>query len=284
MTSRREFLQAGSLAATLCAPARPAQLRTIGVQLYTVRTVLPEKPAETLRAIDAIGYREAEATFAGLDRIWPALKATGLNPVSIHLDSALVTKGAGDEIARTMDQLKQKGFSYAVYPYLPPAERGGLEAVKTLAGKLNRAGEKARSAGLAFCYHNHAFEFEPIQGTMPFQVLLDNTDPKLVGIEMDAFWVSVAGHDPVEMLAKLAGRVPLMHVKDKASGTPVRYNETVPRTTFKEAGNGVIDWPKVLRAAAAAGVAHYIVEQDQTPGDPVDSLRQSFAYLSKLNY
>src|SRR6266567_3726591 len=115
MSSRREFLQAGSLALTLGASARSAQLKAIGLQLYTVRTILPEKPAETLRAIDAIGYREAEATFAGLDKIWPALQATHLKPVSIHLDSTLVTKGKEDDIARTMEQLKQKGFSYAVF-------------------------------------------------------------------------------------------------------------------------------------------------------------------------
>jgi sugar phosphate isomerase/epimerase len=284
MSSRREFLQAGSLAAALATCARSTQLKTIGVQLYTVRTVLPEKPAETLRAIDSIGYREAEATFAGLDKIWAALEATHLKPVSIHLDSALVTKGSDDEIARTMEQMKEKGFSYAVMPYLPPAERGGLDAIKILAHNLNRSAQKAHAAGLAFCYHNHAFEFEPMGGTLPFDVLLENTDKKLVGIEMDAFWVSVAGHDPVEMLGKLKGRVPLMHVKDKASGTPVMYKESVPKTAFKEAGNGVLDWPKVLRAAASAGVAHYIVEQDQTPGDPVDSLRQSFQYLSKLNF
>jgi sugar phosphate isomerase/epimerase len=284
MLSRREFLEAGSLAATLCATTRGAQLRTIGLQLYTVRTVLPEKPAETLRAIDAIGYREAEATFAGLDRIWPALQATHLKPVSMHLDSALVTKGTDDDIARTMEQLKQKGFSYAVYPYLPPAERGGLDAIKTLAAKLNAAGDKARAAGLTFCYHNHAFEFQPTGGITPFQVLMDSTDANLVALEMDVFWVSVAGLDPSEMLGKMAGRVPLLHVKDKASGTPVMYNESVPRTAFKEAGNGVIDWRKVLQAASSAGVAHYFVEQDQTPGDPVESLRQSFAYLSRLNF
>jgi sugar phosphate isomerase/epimerase len=237
-----------------------------------------------LKAIDAIGYREAEATFAGLDNIWPALTATHLKPVSIHLDSALVTKGSEDDIARTMDGLKKKGFSYAVYPYLPPAERGGLDAIKKLAEKLNVAGDKARGAGLSLCYHNHAFEFEPFGGVTGFQVLMDSTDANLVGLEMDVFWVSVAGHDPVEMLGKLAGRVPLLHVKDKEKDTPVMFKESVPRTAFKEAGNGVIDWPKVLKAADAAGVKHYFVEQDQTPGDPIDSLKQSFAYLSKLNF
>ena len=284
MTSRREFLQTTSLAMALGATGRTAQLKTLGVQLYTVRTLLPQKAQETLNAIRAIGYQEVEATYALLDGIWPALQASGLKPVSIHLDSKAVTQGNPDELGPIFDKLKKRGFQYAVFPYLPEPERGGVEVIKKIAEKLNRAGEKCRAAGMSFCYHNHAFEFATENGATLFQVMLDNTDPKLVGIEMDAFWVSVAGGDPAAMIQKLAGRVPLLHLKDKAEGTPVMYKESVPRTTFKEVGNGVVDWPKVLRAAAAAKVAHYFVEQDQTPGDPVESLRQSFGYLSKLTY
>ena len=284
MTSRREFLQATSLAAALGAAGNAAQLKTLGVQLYTVRTVLPQKPEETLKAIRAIGYREAEATYAGLDDLWPKLQASGLKPVSIHLDSKSVTQGNPDDLSRIFDQLKKRGFTYAVFPYLPEPERGGVDVIKAFAEKLNQAGEKCRAAGMTFCYHNHAFEFATEQGKTLFQVMLDNTDQKLVAFEADLFWVSVAGGDPVEFLQKLSGRVPLVHLKDKAAGTEVMYKESVPKTAFKEVGSGVLDWPKVLRAAAAAKVAHYIVEQDQTPGDPVDSLRQSFGYLSKLKY
>ncbi len=284
MISRRGFLQAGSLAATLAAGGRAKQLKTVGVQLYTVRGVLPQKPEETLRAIEAIGYREVEATQAGLDGIWQALKSTKLKPVSVHVDSKIVTQGSDDEFGRVVDDFKKRGFSYAVFPYLPPAERGGLDVIKKLAEKLNHAAARCHTAGLKFAYHNHAFEFEPMGGSTPFQTLLDNTDPKLVGIEMDAFWVSVAGHDPVETLGKLKGRVPLMHLKDKAADTANRFNEGVARTAFKEVGNGTIAWAKVLKAAEAAGVEHYFVEQDQTPADPVESLRQSFAYVSRLNY
>ncbi len=284
MLSRRSFLQAGSLAAALCARGQARRLQAIGVQLYTVRTVLPQKPAETLRAIEAIGYREAEATFATLDAIWPSLKATSLEPVSVHLDSSAVTLGPPDQLTRIVDQVKQRGFRFAVFPYLPPAERGGLDVIKRFAAKLNAAGEKCRAAGLNFCYHNHAFEFQPMNGTMPFEVLLEETDPKLVGIELDCFWVSVAGHDPVEIISHHGSRISLLHLKDKPKDTPVRYNESVPRTTFKEVGNGVIDWPKVLQAADSAGVQHYFVEQDQTPGDPLVSLKESYAYLSKLDY
>lgn len=284
MTSRREFLQAASLAAALSASGRAAQLKTIGVQLYTVRTVMPQKAQETLSAIRAIGYQEVEATYAGIDALWPALQASGLKPVSMHLDSKLVTQGKPEDLPPILDHLKKLGFQYAVFPYLPEPERGGVEVMKTIAGKLNRTGEMCRAAGLKFCYHNHAFEFATEQGAMLFQVMLDNTDKNLVGIELDLFWVSVAGLDPAEMLQKLSGRVPLVHLKDKAEGTAVMYKESVPRTTFKEVGSGVLDWPKVIRAAATAKVEHYFVEQDQTPGDPVESLRKSFDFVSKLTY
>ncbi len=283
MPSRRSFLQAGAAAAL--AGVLPAKtLRAVGVQLYTVRGVLPEKPAETLRAIDAIGYREIEGTQGLLDKIVPALQGTSLKPVSMHLDSTAVTKGPEDDLARVLDKVKQAGFTFAVMPYLPPNERGGLDVIKKLADTLNRAARRCQSAGLRFSYHNHAFEFEPMGGSTPLETLMGNTDAKLVTLEMDLFWVSVAGQDPSAMLAKYKGRTPLVHLKDKAKDTPDRFNEGVPRTAFKEVGNGTLDWPKILKAADAAGVEHYFVEQDQTPADPVESLRQSFAFVSKVNY
>jgi sugar phosphate isomerase/epimerase len=283
MFSRRSFLQAGAGAA-LAVSARAKTLSAVGVQLYTVRTVLPEKPAETLRAIDAIGYREIEGTQGLLDKILPALQGTKLKPVSMHLDSKVVTLGTDDDLARVLERVKKAGFRYAVMPYLPPNERGGLDVIKKLADKLNRAGEKCRAAGLRLCYHNHAFEFEPMGGSTPLQTLLENTDAKSLALELDLFWVSVAGQDPAATLARYKGRVPLVHLKDRAKDTPDRFNEAVERTAFKEVGNGTLDWPKVLKAAEAAGVEHYFVEQDQTPGDPIESLRQSFAFVSKLSF
>lgn len=283
MLSRRRFLQAGA-AASLASAVPAKTLSSIGVQLYTVRNVLPEKPTETLRALDAIGYREIEATQGLLEKTLPALKGTRLKPVSIHVDSKVVTQGSEDDLARALDSFKTGGFQFAVMPYLPPNERGGLDVIKKLAERLNRAGEKCRAAGMRLCYHNHAFEFEPMGGSTPMQTLMENSDPKLLAIEMDLFWVSVAGQDPVATLERYKGRVPVAHLKDKEKDTADRFNESVPRTAFKEVGAGMMDWPKILKACQDAGVAHYFVEQDQTPGDPVDSLRQSFAFVSKLNY
>lgn len=284
MVTRRTVLQAGSLAAGFARLGSANQLSRIGVQLYTVRGVLPKHPLETLKAIEEIGYKEIETGGVPLEEIWPALQKTSLQGVSAHLDSKLVTQGPEGELERTLAGLRQKGFTFAVFPYLPPDERGGVQAIRKLAGSLNRAAEKARAAGLRFCYHNHAFEFEPVDGQPLFHTLVHETDSKLVGFEVDCFWVSVAGHDPVEVITSLSGRVPLLHLKDKAAGTPVRYNESVPKETFQEVGHGVIDWPAVLKAAAGAGVEHYFVEQDQTPGDPVASLRQSYRYLSNLKF
>jgi sugar phosphate isomerase/epimerase len=201
----------------------------------------------------------------------------------MHLDNRLAMKGR-EEISRVIDQLKGYGFQYAVHPFVQQEDRGGPDAIKVLADKLNALGEICHAAGIQCAYHNHAFESAPAGDRTLFQMLIDNTDKKLVGFEVDCFWISVAGGDPAGFIRKLSGRVPLVHLKDKEQGTAQRFNESVPRTAFKEVGNGVLDWPAILRAAAAAGAQHYFVEQDQTPGDPIESLRQSYSYLSKLSF
>ena len=286
--SRRSFLKtAGAIpagGALLHAAGEEHSLKTIGVQLYTVRSVLPQEPAETLKELDQIGYREAECIHDTLDKIWTSLKETRLKPVSMHLETSLFAPDKAAELNAVIADSKRRGFQYLVYPYVAPKERGGLDVMRNLARTLNSAGEKCRDAGLRLCYHNHAFEFQPMEGSTPFQVLMQETKKDLVGLEMDVFWVSVGGHDPVEMLRQHSGRVPLVHLKDKAAGMPVQYTESVPKTAFKEVGSGTLDIPAILRAASAAGVQHYFVEQDQTTGDPLVSLRKSYEYLHSLKF
>ena len=281
--SRRDLL--GAAAVSL--PLRhlwAASLTNIGVELYTVRNIVEKEPGATLNAIDEIGYREAEATAANLDKIWAELERTRLKPVSVHIDNALFQTQNRDKLASAIADAKAKKFSYVVYPYVPPARRHGADTFKELADSLNRAGSECNKAGLKLCYHNHAFEYQQFGSKSGLEIMMDAADRNLVGLELDVFWASVGGHDPVELLQKYSGRVDLMHIKDKAEGTPVQYNETVPKTAFKEAGKGVLDWPKILKAARDAGVRHYFVEQDQTPGNPVDSLRVSFEYLRALKF
>ena len=276
-----------SLLALLGAAAVPSFARTlkvVGVQLYTVRFVLPQKPLETLRAIEQIGYREVEATANNLDAIWPSLKQTSLEPVSVHLDPGMFLHDQS-KIPAAIDSAKSHGFQYVVCPYVAPKDRGGPEVERKLGESLNKAGELAHKAGMHLCYHNHAFDFQPIgNGKTLLDVLLENCDAKYVGLELDMMWAQVAGVDPVSVLHKYGSRVVLMHLKDVAPGNAQRYNEGIPRNAFREVGNGVIKLAPVLKAAAQAGVKHYFVEQDQTPGDPIDSLRQSFQNIEKTNF
>ena len=283
-TTRRTFLSKTAALVPLAQAAlarEPLTANNLGVQLYTVRNVIGKDPAATLQAIEDIGYTEVEATYDNLDEIWPALQQTKLKPVSVHLDLAVFTQG-GERLDTALAGLKKRQFEYVVVPYVPPAQRGGAEMFKRLAETLNKSGERAKANGLRLCYHNHAFEFKPLSGTTGFQILMHEKHKGLVSLEMDIFWVSVAGHDPVELLKTYSGRVALLHLKDKVRGLAVQYNENVPAGAFKEIGNGSLDIPAVLPEANRAGVQHYFVEQDQTPGDPIASLRQSYKYLSSL--
>ena len=275
---RREFL---ALLAASAAYGRT--LPSIGVQLYTLRTVLPDKPLETLQALEKMGYKEVEAVGNSLDKVWPSLHQTSLKPVSLHLDTAMFTRDQS-KLPMALENAKMRGFEYVVCPYIAPQDRGGVDVIKKLGDTLNQAGERCNQTGLKLCYHNHAFEFEPSgQGTL-LDVLMQTADPKLVSLELDIMWAKVAGVDPVSVIQKYGKRVALLHMKNVAPDTPQAYNERVPRTAFREVGNGSIDIPSVLRAAQKAGVKHYFVEQDQTPGDPLASLEQSVQYLKKLNY
>lgn len=280
MILRRDLLAVAAATPLVCAARN---LKTIGAQLYTLRSVLPEKPAVALSALERIGYCEVEAVAASLGRIWESLRKTSLKPVSVHLDTALFTREQA-KLPAALEDARRRGFAFAVCPYIAPQDRGGADVIRKLADALNRAGEFCRKAGLQLCYHNHAFEFAPAgEGTL-LDVLMKEADPKLVGLELDIMWSQVAGVDPVSVLRRYSGRVPLLHLKNVAAGVEKRFDERVPRDVFREVGNGVIDIAAVLRAAAQSGVRHYFVEQDQTPGDPLDSLRQSYEYLSKLDY
>jgi sugar phosphate isomerase/epimerase len=284
---RRGFLQGAATMLPLATLAGKAahgthHLANIGVQLYTVRDVILKDPASTLKSIQDIGYTEVEAIYATLDKIWPALEQTKLKPVSVHVDSNLF--GDDSKMQAALEEVHKRGFQYAVFPYLPTSERGGLDAIKVLAGKLNKAGEQAQKLGLKLCYHNHAFEFEPMNGTTPFATLLKETTKGVVSLELDVFWASVAGHDPVALLKQYPDRIALVHLKDKEKGFPVRYNENVPKNAFKEVGRGSIDFPAVIKTAWGNGVRHFFVEQDQTPGNPIDSLKISYEYIHGLSF
>jgi sugar phosphate isomerase/epimerase len=277
---RRSFL---ALLAASPLGLQARKLKTIGVQLYTVRTLLPKTPLDTLRAIERIGYREVEAVQGGMDQMWPSLRQTSLKPVSLHMDTALFTRER-EKLPAALEDARQRGFEYVVCPYIAPQDRGGADMIRKLGETLNKAGEICNRSGLHLCYHNHAFEFAPHEGGTLLDLLMQTIDPKLASLELDIMWSTVAGVSPVSVLEKYGNRIALIHLKNVAEGIDRRYDEQVPRTAFRDVGHGVIDIPAVLRAAEKAGVKHYFVEQDQTPGDPVQALRSSYEYLEKLDY
>lgn len=283
--NRRNFVKTTAAAATLPVALQAKKLKNIGCQLYTLRSVIDAQPKAVLDQLAAAGYIEVEAVRGNLAKIWDSLQSTKLKPVSLHIDTAYFTTQQ-DKLGPALDDAKAKGFQFVVCPYIAPQDRGGADVMKKLADTLNMAGEKCRAAGTHLCYHNHAFEFEPLPETDKtlLDVLLEAADPKLVGLEFDIMWAGVAGVDPITVLRKYKGRVPLLHVKDLGPNVEKRYNEKVPKEAFKEAGAGVLEMGKILKAAMDAGTKHFFVEQDQTLGDPMASLKQSIAYLKKLDF
>jgi sugar phosphate isomerase/epimerase len=282
--NRRLFLSGILASSTALAKKKVGFDRPLGVQLYTVRSTFPSDPEGVIKAIAKIGYKEAEVLQANIDQVMPILKENGITAPSGHFDTALITGKRTDmSWSAAVDLAKKHGLKYVVMPYIAPEERGTLDFYRALADKMNKAGETCAKAGLQFCYHNHAFEFEGKQGERPWDVLTERWDPKLVHLEVDVFWVSVSGQIASDFLRKYKNRVPLVHLKDEAFGTPVQFNERVPPGAFREIGTGTLDIPAIIRACEAIGVKHYIVEQDQTKGNPVDSLRVSYTNLRKMN-
>jgi sugar phosphate isomerase/epimerase len=272
-----------------------ATRRPLGFQLYTVRKLVPDHARETLQRIAQIGYREIESIRANNAVVLPLCKEFGLHAVSAHLDTPLVTgnwspwkeaypQGQPEGLTwqKAVDDAATAGFKFVVIAYLMPGERGSLDTFRRYADQFNHAGEAAQKAGMQLCYHHHAFEFGPKEGSRPIDVFLERLDPKLVKFEMDVFWVSVGGQDPVELLHQWKGRVALMHLKDKAPGLKTHFAEDLSPNAFREVGLGVLDFKGILRGAEAAGVQHYFVEQDEVAEDPVESLRTSYQTLEAL--
>jgi sugar phosphate isomerase/epimerase len=281
--NRRQWLAQSAAflsAAQLLKGTGPKFRGPLGAELYTVRTIIDQDTDGVLGRIAEIGYTEVEPGRAALDKLAPLLKKHKLKPTSCHIEQELVVGGdTKATLPQAIESAKNAGAQMMIFPYLAPVKRGGVDAMRKFADQMNEAGAKVVAAGMKFGYHNHAFEFGGKPGERPIDVFMERFDPKIVGFQIDVFWVSVAGNDPVEWINRLKQRVISVHLKDKAVEQPVLYAENVPKTTFKEVGSGSLDFPGILKAASSVGVKHFFVEQDQTPADPVASLAQSYKYL-----
>ena len=276
MSSRRDFLRTAALAGLVRwgRLAREARLGRIGIQLYTVRREFARDPEGTLARLARLGFKEVE--FAGYPPGTPAelramLDRHGLAAVSSHVGLSVLQNDA----ARTLEQAALLGQRYVVVASLAPKDRTTLDDWKRTAEAFNRVGEECRARGLQFGFHNHEAEFTPLEGQVPYDVLLAATDPRLVKLEMDFYWITRAGKDPLDYFARWPGRFPLVHVKDM---------DTTPQRGFTEVGRGSIDFRRIFRRARQAGIRHYFYEQDETAGDVFASAKASYDYLRALTF
>jgi sugar phosphate isomerase/epimerase len=269
---RRDFLCLSALAALsrpLLIPGRARQLSPIGLQLYTVRDLMHVSVPWTLEQVASVGYREVE--FAGYFGIRPAQIRRWLDQDGLKAPAAHV--GFDDlqnRLASALDAAAELGHRYLVLSSIPQEEHQNLDQYRRAAELLNRAGRQARERGLAVAYHNHDFEFRRIGNFLPYDVLLTETDPALVAMEIDLYWITKGGHDPIRYFEAHQGRFRLCHVKDMD-----RQGNMI------EVGSGVIDFSRILARRGGAGLRHFFVEHDN-PRTPLASIRTSYNYLRQL--
>ena len=282
--SRRDFVKAsGATLAAACIGDRKvvaAPLRLpVGLQLYSVRNLLPKDFEGTLHQVAAAGYSEVEAagyfdkTAADFGN---ALQKAGLRCVSTH--HSLV------QLRSQFEQLIQYGqalrLEYIICSWAgvhrDPSRKGDLtlDDWRYVADEFNKLGDKVKAAGMTFGYHNHIVEFGTEGGVVFFDELLKRTDPNLVVFEMDCGWVVGGGHNPVEYLSKQPERFPMLHVKDMVKQPDGKLRNVVM-------GKGFIDYKPIFRAAT--GLKHYFIEQEEFEGDPIKELREDAEFMRKLD-
>jgi sugar phosphate isomerase/epimerase len=249
----------------------------IAAQMYTVRDSCNDAHdlAETLKKVRALGFKAVELSSLGplppheLARV---LDGEGLVCCSTHEDAEeLLT-----DPDAVVERLSVLGCASTSYPWPKDQDFSTVEGVRRLCKALNRTGKLLKKAGVLFSYHNHHLEFHRLGGRTVLELILAETDPQAVQIELDTYWVQAGGGDPVDWLARLKGRVSLLHLKDYGV-------DPKGRAMFEEIGHGNLSWDRIMPAARRAGCKWYIIEQDSDweSGDPFESLRMSLAYLKK---
>ena len=251
------------------------RLARIGLQLYTVRRDMERDFEGTLQKVAAIGYDEVE--FAGYFGRSPAsVRATldrlGLAAPAAHIGTpASLTK----DWEKTIEAGKVMGHRYLIVAWIEEKERRTLDDYRRYADLFNAAGETARKAGVRFAYHNHDFEFVPLDGKVPYDLLLERTDPALVAMEMDLFWVRKGGRDPLEYFRRFPGRFEAVHVKDMDGS---------PQQRMVDVGKGKIDFARIFAQRKKAGIRHFFVEHDDPQPSAIESVRTSYQYLKRLKF
>jgi sugar phosphate isomerase/epimerase len=281
--TRRSFLGTSPAAAALLytgvGRAASSLMLPVGVQLYSVRTLLPTDYAGTLKQLGAIGYKEVEA--AGffnkpVEEVKAAMTAAGLRCVSAHYGLGLLLQHL-DEI---LPFCKSLGVGYVTCSSPmkkdPNAPKGPLtmDDWRWSADQFNQVATKVQAAGMQFAYHNHHAEFTAIDGVLPWEELVKNTNPAKVNFELDCGWVVIGGQDPVHFLKTYPKRIVMLHVKDFKDN----------KEPSVELGTGSIDYAPIFAAAAAGGhIRHCFVEQEEFQAPIMESLAVDAKYMKKFH-
>jgi sugar phosphate isomerase/epimerase len=280
---RREFVQTASFAAVgmLSLPsflAAGKRKNKIGLQLYTLRDSIGKDPKGILDKVASFGYKEletygyADGKIFGIDfsEFCQHAKSLQMDVVSGHYG---LDKIKGDTWQKAVEDAKKNGQQYMVVPYIAESERKTIDDYKKICADLNAAGEVCNKHGIRFQYHNHNWEFTPLEGQVPYDVMLKELDPKNVGMELDIFWIVNAGHDPVKYFNQYPGRFEQWHVKDMDKND---------RNKNANVGSGSIDYKSLFAKAKLSGMKHWYVEYDSFPGTPLESAEASAKFLKSL--
>jgi sugar phosphate isomerase/epimerase len=262
-------------AGTAFAQRTPSEkLGKIGLQLYTLRDMMKKSVLKTLAAVAKAGYKEVE--FSGyfntpVPEMKKILDDNGLTTSSSHIQMADI----GMMLPKFIEDAKRLGQKYLTVAWIDAPERTA-DGYKRIADRFNAAGLTARGDDLQIAYHNYSYEFAPLgpRGRTGYEILLAETDPLNLAMELDVFWMRQAKQDPLAWLARYPNRFRMLHLKDM--GPP-------PKNEMRDVGKGVIDWRAVVRRARASGVDHFFVENEQTK-NPVSSIASSYKYLRALRF
>lgn len=278
MKNRREFLKnmgvmaAGSmLAPSLASAYNYKKVSNVGVQLYTFRDAMMKDAAGTLKQIAALGIKQIESASSGKG-LYYGLKPAEIKQICADLGMTVRSchTGIGKNWSETVAQAAEAGQEYLICSSLPSYGQT-VDNYKKVSDIYNKAGEEAKKSGLKFGFHNHAEEFASDGGEVLFDVMLANTDPKLVCWEMDLGWVITAGKDPFDYFKRYPGRFPLWHLKDMKDHKSTEF------------GKGNLPIVELLKHAKDSGLKYFFVEQEEYTVNPFEAMTENMAYLAKLD-
>jgi sugar phosphate isomerase/epimerase len=267
----------------------PADLKSFGVglQLYTIRDAMNKDVPGSLKKISDMGYKNLELASYANGKFYgytPAefkklVNDLGMEIISSHTE--VENKGITLDNAKKMAEDHVKvGVKYCIQPWVVEEARKTLDSYKRMVAEWNKVGKIMKDFGLQFGYHNHNFEFDTVEGKIPyFDIYMVEMDKDLITMEMDLFWTTKAGQNPVEIFKKYPGRFQLLHFKDMYTKQPPSFN--VSSTDFAPVGSGLINFKEILAAKNIAGMKYFFVEQDSTKdGKPFDAIQTSITNLT----